>query len=682
MTNSAKTLFGAAVAAFGGWACGPIDTICESGDQRPECNSSDTNPVTKITVTPDGELREVDLTKQVEHVICYKARAQFKNGNGADITTNATWTSDRPDLGSFKSPPCYTTSTTLVGGGQIKIQASLGGGTVKGQVTLVIKVRGTGENDGVTATQFSGPVNSDGNARPEIVYPLNDSMHPRNIDRMNLQFYCGAGNQVYRATFISSQIVYNLYFKPTSRSGDQCQWHVPRNQWKLIAQTNNGTTVDLAISGADGSMGGRVAASSPIKIAFSPEDVLGGLYYFSTSLPGILRLAFSMGAVADQATPFVIPSTTTPPFNSPSNPRKCSGCHAITQNGDKIAATYGSGDDFLAIAKGADADQFVSARPPDVAAKTRCGTGDTCSNFQWFNKEGNKLISNFDGALILRDGDTAAELARVPKTDIHPTDAGRQRAVMPEWSHQGDRIVFVRLLPSSGSFYQIAQGFPIRPGGDWMVSDAGEIAILPYNDGQFGAAKVLVSIAEGNREFHYYPTFSPDDKWIVFNTGTSPGFSPVAQGSSAGFSYGIDPNKLVSYDQQSSRLRMVSSTGGSPIELARATYAPNKTSSWPKFTPFEQRSGKLMFFTFSAKMDYGFVVTGGNLPQVWMSAIDLSRLSENQGDPSFAPFWLPFQDEKQANHLTIWTTKIACEGDNKCQKGEFCEMGKCVVVPG
>src|SRR6185436_11088976 len=123
--TSGLALVGAGALAIFGVACGPTDTICESGDMRDACKNTTDNPVVKIIVTPDNVLKEVDLDKQETYNVCYRARAQFKNGNASDITNAALWTLDRPEMGSFNGP-CVDTATMLKSGGIVKVQAHLG----------------------------------------------------------------------------------------------------------------------------------------------------------------------------------------------------------------------------------------------------------------------------------------------------------------------------------------------------------------------------------------------------------------------------------------------------------------------------------------------------------------------------------------------------------------------------
>jgi hypothetical protein len=219
--------------------------------------------------------------------------------------------------------------------------------------------------------------------------------------------------------------------------------------------------------------------------------------------------------------------------------------------------------------------------------------------------------------------------------------------------------------------------------GDYVDGNVGSIAVLPWDGTSFGQATVVVPSTH-NVEYHLYPSWSPDSRWIVFATSGFPGHSPSAQANL----YLTTPilNFAMSYDQDTARLRLVSAAGGTPIELAAATHLMNKTSTWPKFAPFLQanpagQADSLAFLTFSSKFDYGFVVTGGAIPQLWMAGLDLAKAQAGGGDPSYPPFWLPFQDPTEANHSGIWSGKLVCDGDGDCPQGYVCRDHACVPAP-
>lgn len=466
---------------------------------------------------------------------------------------------------------------------------------------------------GDCATAFAG--GPTGSGLPKIVYPLEGSMHPRNFANLNLQFFTG-GQSLFRLRMKGASVDRTICFVPTKCDADRCQYTIPASEWTGALADAKGSSFALTVDGT-AAPGMPVASSTGVDVTASDADFAGLLYYFSTSLPGVVRATDVNG----KAAPFITPA-------SPSNPKDCAGCHDVSLDGKRITATYGHGDDFLGIASAAAPSTFTAA------------VGSTRSNFKTFSPDGARLLDNFNGALVLRDGASGAKIAAVPTPE---------RAVMPSWSHKGDRVVYVELLAGSNLFYDAATCCGKREGGDWLVTDAGRLVTLDYMSDTFSGRKVVLDAK--SPEFHYYPAFSPDDAWLVFNTGTKPGFSPIAQDDSAGFSYGVPKDQLVSYDQQTSRLRMVRSDGSAaPIELARATVMAGETTSYPRVAPFTTGGGEVFWITFASKMDYGFVVTGGKLPQLWMAAIDTSKA----GDPSSAPFWLTVQDEKEANHSGLW----------------------------
>jgi hypothetical protein len=108
---------------------------------------------------------------------------------------------------------------------------------------------------------------------------------------------------------------------------------------------------------------------------------------------------------------------------------------------------------------------------------------------------------------------------------------------------------------------------------------------------------------------------------------------------------------------------------------------PVAASTWPKFTPFAQGADhNLMFISFTSRVPYGYLGmqaedAGASPTQLWMFGIDVAQLG--QGDPSFAPIWLPYQELTDGSLTPYWTEVLPCSADANggckgCAGGEQC----------
>jgi Tol biopolymer transport system component len=152
--------------------------------------------------------------------------------------------------------------------------------------------------------------------------------------------------------------------------------------------------------------------------------------------------------------------------------------------------------------------------------------------------------------------------------------------------------------------------------------------------GVFGNPKTIVKSA-GASENNYYPSFSPDGKWVLFNRAAAD-----------------------AYNDAGAEAYVISVDGSiGPIALGNAnSTTANQTNSWPRWNPFiaHEPTGDLMYLTFSSTRDYGIELVGANQPQIWMAAFDPAKAQMNL-DPSAAAFWMPYQDVKSHNHIAQWT---------------------------
>jgi len=628
--------------------CGPSRITCgmvggcfngQDGGTNPG-NDGPINMGGTVTVSPASMTVRVDGPGVMQQ---YNA----VDMNGTDVTTSCIWRVSDPTFGGFDTNGVFTAAWPLTQGATLTVTASCSGAI--GTATLSLQFVPPPVIDpsapANAPVSFKGPASMDPNERPLILYPLDGAMLARNINQVNLQWKANAKDRLFQIEVQGPAVDALFYVGNTTTvcgGGTDCQYTFADKDWQVIAQSSSGAQAQITVSGTVAAAS-PVAASKPVTLNYSPEDVKGGLYYFSTSQRGLMRVPFG----ASKAMPF-----------GQNNTFFCFGCHAVSHDGKKVSAVFGAADQYAGILDGATGNFILQ---PDMTMNSYVW------NFETFSPDGTKMITNWQGILTLRDGNTGVKIKDIPQTYY-----GAKEAVMPEWSPDGNSIVFIG-IPAEGYIGKDMGGLKA---GDWILGNAGSVMVMPYNNGSFGPAHTVVP-SKPMMEYNFYPSWSPDSQWIVFATGTWPGSSPTAADN------GVNTNgKCMSYDQDTARLRLVAAAGGTPIELTAATHVPNRTSSWPKFTPFVQNNGQYVFITYSGKFAYGFVVPDQARPQIWMSAIDLNKAMMGGGDPSYPPFWLPFQDPTQNNHETIWTTDVACQSDSDCPVEFTCTNGACVPKVG
>jgi TolB protein len=244
--------------------------------------------------------------------------------------------------------------------------------------------------------------------------------------------------------------------------------------------------------------------------------------------------------------------------------------------------------------------------------------------------------------MVLRDAVTGAPKDPNPLVPL---------GTMPDYAPDGSAVVFAKPAVSPCPIPTMCM-----PG-----INKGSIALLPWDGTAWGAERILVQ--QTGTENNYYPAFSPDGKWILYNHSSAAN----------------------SYDAGDARLRMLQVETGTVIDLTLANkYGGN---SWPKWSPFVQvhRGGTIMWLTFSSRRPYGWqsvsCAGGGTCAQIWMAAVDIDKALAGIEDPSYAAFRLPFQDIATGNHIAQWVPTVVrtpCDDQGECGPGEICTAGQCV----
>lgn len=599
-------------AVGGSLGCQPLRDGVQGGDPDAPDLKEDEAPQGMIQVTPAMTSLTAGGTPQTLNL-------RAVSSVYGDVTEQASWQLSDGGLGTIRAGK-LTIPANVSRGGVFKIYAVHR--NVTGTATLTLRILAEDVLDPSAPVDakdyFSGP---GGGPSPSLIYPFDGTMMAPNVLQVRIQWTPGTGQGVFRLTAAGPSYERSYYVGGNTCPAGKCTFNIDDKLWSLLSHNSLGQEVKLTVAGS-GLKGGPVGTSAPITVTFSPEDIRGGLYYFSPTIRGIKRVPLGASKPVD----FIVNGDET----------GCAGCHSVSRDGKQVAVEFGSGD--TTVGSG-----VVDGAMPRVRNfPLNPGTSWT---FSWFSPSGDKLLTNWLGTLKIRDPKTGAVQQDIGTSSI----GGLGKASMPEWSPDGKFITFVRWLQRSEY--------------DFQLENSGDIVVLPYNGGALGAPVTVVA-GQSAREVHYWPSWSPDSKWLVFNSHECPG-------------------SCQQYNAAQTRLRLVRAiddsdqpiAGGTPIELVAGTHQKHQTNNWPKFAPFLQNN-RIVFVVYSATYGWGFQT--GRQPQLYMFGLDLDKARAGQ-DPSFQPVWLPFQEPSTSNHSAIWTTDVACSDSGASCPAEFmCVNGMCV----
>ncbi|HTA89178.1 MAG TPA: hypothetical protein VK745_06370 [Polyangiaceae bacterium] len=544
-------------------------------------------------------------------------------------------------------------------------------------------------NDAVRAL-FDVPEDPDPANAPRIAYPLDETTEPINLYDLDIQWHrLRLEQQIFRISVQSSKLPRGRYdiYTQCFPSHDGCHYSVPGipaggspqdDIWLVnVLAPLTGSDADLTVAASDGK-GGPISVSAPVHLHFSSGAVPGGLYYWSAHPPN------APPGSPDEGTTYrlALGARTAAPFIRPGkeNPDQCEGCHAVSRDGTVIAFTA---TDNL-VGPGSGSFIFKQTTNPTDALPP---PGMNDSAMIALNNRGTLAIVGMDntsvsppqhGALYLRN--LVQDVAPGLGAQIDPALLNNQGGYFPDFSPDEKHIVVT---------------LSDHPDSPWAVR-TGSIATLDFDkpSGTFSNATVLVPMTD--QEFHFYPSWSPDNNWIVFVSapvGSDPancrlsGATPPTYDLTGAVCVENSLPACVcppdSYDQPNSRLRLAHFPDGRVYDLDRATQGAGLTSTLPKFATqlMNTPNPNEFFITFNSKMPYGVEVPDNSPAQLWLSVLDIDHLPD---DPSSAPVWLPFQSFGQKNHLAYWTETVPCRTDvdptEECGPDETCIAHACTPI--
>jgi len=248
-----------------------------------------------------------------------------------------------------------------------------------------------------------------------------------------------------------------------------------------------------------------------------------------TDKSGIYVTAFNQGA-----DPAVVP------FSS-ANEGRCVGCHVVSSTGSLLAGI-----------------EYHRPQPDQVVIFKLNGERVTIPTIQ-----GNYLSFNPDGTkLAIGTWDLAINILDLKTMQLTPLAGASDPAVaqtMPSWGTNG-QIAFVRVENKADA----------PEGGFWLMG-ASRIYSVP----ETGGTAQLIKGTDDPTRFNYYPSYSPDGKWLAFTSAH------------------LDQGQQGTFANPDAKVYVVPAVGGNATLLtANATGASN---SWPSWS----RDGKVL--SFSAK---------------------------------------------------------------------------------
>ncbi|AKF02975.1 PD40 domain-containing protein [Sandaracinus amylolyticus] len=618
-------------------AVGIVLSACTEGGTRPPGGGGDGGAGGQDGATTSSPLRiepadhRVAVTSGASVNVDYRAFLRQSDGSEREVTSEVTWLATVPTLGSFSGARFTSTPDR---GGRTDIRATMG--STEALTSLTISLERIVITDGTPAdapTRFGGT--ADPSRAPELVYPDDATMVPSNLGELEFH-YRTAGSTLFELHVQAGVLDLRIYFGCPESVGGGCIYTPDRDVWESIATAAAGQgPITYRLRGVNDA--GQLGETAERTLTVSEEPITGGIYYWNAGAGRVER--FEFGVRGAQAEPFIDSARTGATF--------CVGCHTVSRDGQRIAVGTDMPTTTFQVFDVATRNRIFS-RGSSGGGLPGGGT-PTQPNFASFSPDHLQIAASAIAGLSILDGTTG---------DVIAERLGGGAVSMPDWSPDGNHIAFVR--------YDAPPSIPGFPLVDVNGVTGGEIVRLDRSGSSWTVGPTLVA-GSGN---NYYPAYSPDGEWIVFNRSES-------NSNSAGMGDAMNPMPTLD-----ATLWIVPSSGsGVATRLSRLA---GLADSWAKWDPTEYRDrGRPLFWlTWTSRRAFGLRLAENARSQLWMAAFDPEAAAAGR-DGGYPAFRLPFQNIESANHIGQWVTRVerlTCDDDTDCG-GEFCVDGRCYSVP-
>ncbi len=523
---------------------------------------------------------------------------------------------------------------------------SFGGGSSDGGASGVVQPTGPVTDfpspvfDGTAPSDapslFGPPGQGAASGGPCLVEPGVDVVFPQNWLRPRFSWQAPAGQNLFELRLHVANQLRDLVVYTTLSA-----WTMPRTLWDALRAHSPTEAMTLTVRGgtlSGGALQGEaLGAQTPMGIA--PVAATGSIVYWTTkdatTSTSVLK-GFSPG---DESVQRVLDPAQVSQAQGTSS--SCIGCHTSAPDGDFVAFTTTSPaqqqwTDALGLvapdagAPGA-APAYLSTAGAQALARPNVGAV-AFSPAHWQAGDRRAIVSYDNGGstsdIVLSWIDVeATSAAQAAGVLARSGDTGLAGA--PAWSHDGKTVAYVSTnRVCTGRLGNCTPQYtdPSDPGS------RADLFTVPYAGGAGGAAS-KVSGATDPAWQEAYPSFSPDDAWLVYNRVP------------------IDDNL---YDQPASEVFVVPSAGGTSVRLAAndapqcaGATSPGLTNSWGKWGPqaLQANGSTYYWLVFSSKRS--------GTPQLYITS--LVRGPDGSLTTHGAAY-LWNQPSAEPNHTPSWDT--------------------------
>ncbi len=487
-------------------------------------------------------------------------------------------------------------------------------------------------------TLFGPPSQGATSGGPCLVEPESDVIYPQNWLRPRFTWKAVNGENLFELRLHVANQLDDLLVYTTDLT-----WTMPVATWDALRAHSPTEAMTLSVRGgvfSGGALSGEALGSStPMGVA--PVQATGAIVYWTTNDTATGTSALKGFSPGDESVESVlVPAQYAAAQGTQS---ACIGCHTSAPDGEYVAFTTTTTnqaewvDAFALISPDAGT---VGAAPPYISssgaqALARWNVGAAAfSPAHWTDGDRHAVVSydndNSTSNIVLSWIDVEATSPALASGTV-ARNGDSQLAGAPAWSHDGNTIAYVSTnRVCTGRLGNCTPQYEAPAD----VGSRADLYVVPYAGGAGGAATPVQGASDPSLQ-EYYPSFSPDDQWLVFNR---------------------IPNDDNLYEQPAAEVFVVPASGGTATRLAAndppacsGVTSPGIMNSWGKWAPsaYEANGSTYYWLVFSSKR------AGTGTSQLYVTS--LVRAADGTM-ATHGAIYLWNQPPTESNHTPAWDT--------------------------